>query len=146
MASDVPDRLRHLLASQALAVLATQDRGRPHASLVGFAATDDLRHLVFVTPRASHKFAHLKADDRAAMLIDNRTHRASDFTDAMAVTARGRAREVAPKQGSPLLDLFLRKHPQLEGFATSPDAALVVLDIDAYRVVTHFQDVTELHP
>ena len=146
MASDVPDRLKQLLSSQALAVLATQDRGRPHASLVGFAATDDLKHLVFVTPRASHKFAHLKADDRAAMLIDNRTHRASDFADAMAATARGRAREVAPKQGSPLLDLFLREYPQLEGFATAPDTALVALHVEAYRVVTDFQEVTELRP
>lgn len=63
--------LRELLETQLLAVLGTHHQGEPHASLVGFAASPDLRMLYFATGRATRKHADLAADARASMLIDN---------------------------------------------------------------------------
>jgi len=46
-----------LFTSQKLAVLSTQHQGQPHASLIAFAASDDLKELFFATRRATLKFA-----------------------------------------------------------------------------------------
>jgi len=64
---DSPERirpvLRELFVSQRLAVLATHDDdGQPYASLMAFAATDDLKYLLVVTGRPTRKYANLSAD------------------------------------------------------------------------------------
>lgn len=42
--SQIEQRVRDLLESQRLAVLATHNRGQPYANLMAFAGTDDLKH------------------------------------------------------------------------------------------------------
>ena len=95
--SKVKRNLRKLLRSQPLAVLATQNQGQPYASLVAFASSDDLKSLYFATTRATRKYANLSGDSRVAMLVDNRSNNASDFSLAMAATATGTAVEVDPR-------------------------------------------------
>jgi len=68
--------VRRLLDGQLLAVLGTHHAGAPYTSLVAFAATEDLRSLLFATSRATRKWANLTDDARASMLIDSRTNRA----------------------------------------------------------------------
>ena len=56
----VRERLGELFRSQNLAALSTQNAGQPYASLVAFYAADDLRHIYFVTPKTTRKFATIK--------------------------------------------------------------------------------------
>jgi hypothetical protein len=51
--------LKELFLSQPLAVLATQFNGQPYGNLVAFAATEDLRGLLFATARGTRKFANI---------------------------------------------------------------------------------------
>jgi hypothetical protein len=53
------ETIKRILDSQKLAVLATQRDGRPYGSLVAFAATDDMKNLLFATTRATRKYANL---------------------------------------------------------------------------------------
>ena len=138
--------IRELFASQRLAVLATQGAAGPHTSLVAFAATDDLRHLVFATQRETRKFANLAADPRVALLVDDRSHRAADLVEAAAVSAAGRAHEALGEERERLAGLLLRKHPALEPFVAQPDCALVAAAVEAYQIVTRFQSVVEFRP
>ena len=136
---------RKLLTSQPLAVLATHGDTGPYASLVAIAATDDLRHLLFATTRATRKFANLQADARVAFLVDNRSNEAADFRDAVAATIRGRAAEVADTEREALLALYLGRHPHLSDFVASPTCAFLRVQVESYFVVTRFQEVMELH-
>src|SRR5512136_3185486 len=97
--------LRKLLQSQPLAVLATQNQGQPYASLIAFASSDDLKSLYFATTRSTRKYANLSSDSRVAVLVDNRSNKASDFRWAMAATATGQAREVGPAERESALEL-----------------------------------------
>lgn len=137
--------LQDLFASQRLAVLATKANGQPYSSLVAFAATDDLKQLIFATMRATRKYANLAADSRVSMLVDNRSNRPSDFRKAVAVTALGRAEEVQEPEKEHLMKIYLKKHPQLEEFVRSPSCALIKVDIEKYYMVRRFQNVMELH-
>jgi hypothetical protein len=137
--------LRGLLTGQLLGVLATHNDGEPYASLVGFAATPDLSRLLFATGRATRKHANLVADARASLLVDNRTNRAADFTEAAAATAVGVVEEINTDERSLFDEVFLAKHPHLESFARSPSCVPLQLRVSVYMVVTRFQHVIELH-
>jgi nitroimidazol reductase NimA-like FMN-containing flavoprotein (pyridoxamine 5'-phosphate oxidase superfamily) len=138
--------LNDLFTRQHFAVLATHQEGRPYASLVAFAATPDLRRLVFTTMRATRKFTNLSADARVALLIDNRSNQETDLSQAVAVTATGRACEALGSDRAALEELFLAKHPSLADFVASPGCAVLAVDVDLYYVVSRFQNVYELRP
>jgi putative heme iron utilization protein len=137
--------LRELLETQLLAVLSTHRDGEPYSSLVGFAATPDLKRLLFATGRSTRKLANLEADARASMLVDNRTNRAADFTEAAAATAVGIVETVGEDERAEFERVFLAKQAHLESFVRSPSCVPLRLRVSVYLVVTHFQHVMELH-
>jgi heme iron utilization protein len=137
--------LRDLFSSQSLAVLATYGSEQTYGSLVAFAATDDLKSLLFATTRATRKFDNLTRHPKIALVMDNRANQESDFHQAVAVTATGTATEVEPSERNRLLSLYLSKHPYLKEFVSSPTCALLRVDVDSYIVVSQFQNVMELH-
>ena len=136
--------IRNLLESQRLAVLSTQNQGQPYSNIIAFAATDDLRHLVFATTRATRKYTNLMADSRVAVLVDNRRNDPADFAEAAALTALGKAWELQGVERQQLLQVYLEKHPYLEAFVASPTCALLRVKVDKYIVVTRFQEVREI--
>jgi len=140
------DSLRRLFASQRLAVLATHKNGQPWGSLVAFAATDDLKTIVFATSRTTRKYANLRNDARVSLLVDNRSNEARDFDTGTAVTVTGTAQETADDTRQELESVYLAKHPYLREFVSSPNAALMVLKVERYNVVTQFQNVVEVTP
>jgi len=132
-----------LLSSQRLAVLSTDDRGRPWSSLVAFAATPDRKSLVFATPRNTRKFANLSGNGRVSLLVDDRPNREEDFAEAAAATILGSAREVTGEERESCLALFLGKHPRLSSFARSPDSAVIRVEVEAFFVASRFQAGSE---
>jgi nitroimidazol reductase NimA-like FMN-containing flavoprotein (pyridoxamine 5'-phosphate oxidase superfamily) len=139
------ERLAELFNSQKLAALSTQKDGQPYASLVAFHAADDARHIYFVTPKTTRKFANLCAENRVAVMINNSTNRDSDFHEAISVTAVGKAHEVTGADKDRVLSHYLAKHPFLEDFARAKTSALVGVRVKSYFMVRNFQIVTELH-
>ena len=137
--------LKDLFFSQRLAVLATQGKGQPYGNLVAFMATNDLKHLLFATTRATRKYANISKNPRIAMVIDNRSNQEADFHQAAAVTATGIVKEVEGSEKEPLLRLYLSKHPYLKDFVSSPTCALLKMNVETYYVVRQFQNVMELH-
>ena len=133
--------LRKLLASQRLCVMATQGEGQPYSSLVAFAETDDLRHMLLATFRGTRKYANLCADPRVALLIDSRSNQVSDFHDAIAVTVLGRAEEVHGDERTRLARHYLAKHPQLAEFVASQECALLRVEVSDH-FVARFSEAT----
>jgi len=144
-AEEIQKHLRDLFTSQSLAVLATQNEAQPYASLVAFVATDDLKHIYFVTPKTTRKFANLEADGRVAVLINNSTNQSADFHQAISVTAVGDAQEMDGPDREQQLSHYLAKHPYLDEFAKSPTCALVRVTARSYYLVKNFQKVMEYH-
>jgi nitroimidazol reductase NimA-like FMN-containing flavoprotein (pyridoxamine 5'-phosphate oxidase superfamily) len=135
--------VHHLLRQQQLGVLSTMGEGEPYASLVAYTVSDDDRYLSFVTPRATRKFANLSANGRVALLVNNSINRPEDFLQAMAVTATGIAKPVSSRQKEDMLKHYISKHPHLEEFARSANSELVIIRVERYILVKHFQNVTE---
>ncbi len=135
--------IQSLLRQQQLGVLSTVGNDMPYANLVAFVASEDQRHLYFVTPRATRKYANLSANANVALLINNSNNHPDDFHDAAAVTAVGTASTVS---GSALVTVqkrYLAKHPYLEAFVRSPDCEMVDIHVIQYILVERFQNVSE---
>lgn len=137
--------LKSLLSKQKLAVLAIQDSKQPYGNLVAFIATDDLKHLLFATRRATRKYANISKNPRIAMVVDSRSNRVSDFKRAAAVTATGMVKEVVGPQKRRFQNLYLSKPPYLKEFVSSPTCALMKMDVETYYVVRQFQHLVVLH-
>jgi len=137
--------LKRLFSSQRLAVLATQSKEQPYGNLVAFVATNDLKHILFATTRATRKYANISENPRVAMVMDNRSNQEADFHEAAAVTATGVVKEVKGSEKETLLRLYLSRHPYLKDFVSSPTCALLKMDVETYYVVRQFQEVVELH-
>ena len=137
--------LKDLFSSQRLAVLATQNRKQPYGNLVAFMATDDLKHLLFATTRATRKFVNIFKNPKVAMVVDNRSNEESDFHQAAAVTATGVVKEIMGPEKARFQKLYLSKHPYLKDFVSSPTCALLKVEVETYTIVNRFQNVMELH-
>jgi general stress protein 26 len=133
----------NLLTQQQLGVLSTAGEKGPYASLVAFAVSTDLRHLYFVTPRTTRKFANLTANAAVALLVNNSLNDPEDFHKAAAVTAVGVAEAVKPPDLKPIREQYLARHPYLEEFAHSPSCELVDIQVARYILVERFQNVSE---
>ena len=125
--------LREIVSTQYFAVLNTIGQGLPHSNLVSFAATVDLKSLVFVTGRNTRKYRNVQDNHNVSLLIDNRTNRPSDTSQATAIAAIGIAREETDNR-SLLRDIFLARHPQLRHFVEAPDNAIMLVTIRKYIV------------
>ena len=145
LTQEIRDRLKDLCTSQKLAVVSTHSGGQPYASLVAFVASDDLRHIFFVTARTTRKFANLKKDPRVAVLINSSSNAESDFHEAVSITATGVAQEIKGSERQGILERYLSKHPYLDDFARSPSCALIRVAARSYYMVQNFQKVMELH-
>ena len=137
--------LNELLTSQKLAVLSTSSEGNSYASLVAFAATGDMKELIFATARATRKYEKLSHNSHVAMLIDSRSHHESDFHEAVAATAVGNAEEVQGPEKDKYLALYLKNHPHLIDFVKSPSCALIRVKVACYYFVSRFQNVVNIH-
>lgn len=143
--STIKQTISHLLSTQKLAVLSSYGKGQPYASLVAFAATEDLKHVIFATTRSTRKYNNLSSEPNAALLIDNRSNDEKDFSRAVAATVLGRSEEIKGRKKKQFQKIYLSKHPHLKEFISSPSCALFILHVQKYYVVSRFQNVQELH-
>ena len=142
--NDLPGQLRELLEDQRLAVISTRTGDQPYSNLICFAATNDLKHILFATTRATRKYANLMKESQIALLVDNRSHGLVDPFRALALTALGKAVELKGTESAQALSIYIARHPHMQEFASSPSTALFRMNVEKYILVRRFQDVMEL--
>ena len=137
-------RIRRLAKDQLYGVLCTQSDGQPYGSMVAFAFTEDLRHVVFGTPKATKKYEILTACRNVALVVNNMNRHPNDLMKVEAFTATGRASEITPTEpATRWANLLLQRHPHLEAFISSPSTALYEVEIGQFFFVRSFQDVSQ---
>jgi len=135
-----------LCREQRVGVLCTQRGGLVHASLVCLVATDDLKSIIFATPKNTRKYENMLRDSRVTVMVHDVADKEGRLCGAAAAMAAGRAAEVRGEERAALAPLFLEKHACLKDFVESPDSALMRIAVDAYRVALNVRDVVEFRP
>lgn len=138
--------IRALLSDQPYAVLCTRLGEQPYASLMAFAASEDLREIGFATPVTTRKYRFLGQADRVALLIDDRSRR-QDMMGVQSLTVTGRARELKPgAEAERWAARLSERHPYLADFARSPSCALFVVEVVRGFYCVRFQEVRVWRP
>jgi nitroimidazol reductase NimA-like FMN-containing flavoprotein (pyridoxamine 5'-phosphate oxidase superfamily) len=143
--SDLKDTIRRVLDRNHLAVLATQHRGQPHASLMAFTPIEGVRYIIFATYRGTLKHQSLVEDGRAAVLVDGGGGDTARTHGRMVVTAIGEATEIPEEERAAHIAAHLARHPDLREFLRSPDCVLMRVSVAAYQVVGGIDDVQWYH-
>lgn len=139
------DRIRTILADQPLAVLSTQRHGQPYSSLMAFAHSADLRELIVATGQSTRKYQNISLDSRVSLLVDNRTNSEEDFHAAAALTILGTARRIEAEERPAYESIYLKRHPYLHKFLSSPNTTIIKIEVGHYLLVSRFQEVMEYH-
>ncbi|MDZ4724182.1 MAG: pyridoxamine 5'-phosphate oxidase family protein [candidate division Zixibacteria bacterium] len=139
--------IHRLIEDQLYGVLCTQSDGQPYGSMVAFAFSEDLKHVVFGTPRATKKYQILAACRNVALVVNNMSRHSNDLMKVEAFTATGRASEIT-QTGIPSqwVQSLLKRHPNLEAFVLSSSTAIFEISIARFFLVRSFQKVTEWTP
>lgn len=135
---EVKGTVRRLLRTENLGVLATVGEGQPLCSLMTFAATEDMRRIIFATRRDTAKFRNLLENPRVSMLIDSRVRAGEDFTRTVAITITGEATETAGRLRDELAHVLLEKHPHLRDFVSAGESAVVAVEVERCYLVSGF--------
>ena len=132
-----------MLKNQFFCVLATQSNDKPYCSLVSYAVSNNYKEIIFPTLRNTSKYNNLKQNPNISLLIDTRTNRKNDLTDAQALTVLGTANEINKKLYENYYEIYLNKHPDLKDFVTNRDCSLITIKVCKYILVSNFQNVIE---
>lgn len=139
--------LRRLLDGQLYGVLCTQGQGQPYGSLVAYAITPDLNSAIFATQKGTRKYRLLSKCAQVALVVDNRSALPGRLMEVEAVTATGRAHEMATGPDCEKWSRLLTdRHPYLDTFVRSVSCGLFRIDIVRYLHVTRFQEVRQWVP
>jgi hypothetical protein len=134
--------LKRVIESQYFAVLNSYGEGTAYSNLISFAATGDMKTLVFITGRNTRKYRNMQVNSNISLLIDNRTNQPADITGAVAITVIGAARDETDKKTS-LRGLFLARHPQLGEFLDDPGNALMTVRVREY-IIAGFKETQRI--
>ena len=127
--------VKNIAADQYFAVLNSLGENLPYNNLVAFTVSDDLKSLVFITPRNTRKYDNIKQNARVSLLIDNRTNQPSDISQALAVTVIGTAQEET-REKNHWQKLLLDKNTELEKFINDPDNIVIKVTVSEYIIAS----------
>ncbi|MBW6463437.1 MAG: pyridoxamine 5'-phosphate oxidase family protein [Bacillota bacterium] len=139
--------IKEIIFNQPFAVLATQGEGQPYTSLISYAASTDLQHLVFATPVQTRKYSQIIKNKRVSLLIDNRSQQPESINLIRAITVTGQARPLENEEEvEQWARLLLNKHSYLAKFVNSNTSGLILIKVVRYFYVRRFQEVYQWIP
>lgn len=141
------DSIRELCQEEKFAVLATEGKSQPYASLVSFVTSLDLKYIAFATSKHTRKYSLLEENKRVAFVIDNRGEKSNRIDYISSITVTGKSKILTdPEEEKKWKELLTDKHPYLSDFVKSPEVAIIVVEVFRYFYVRRFQEVLEWIP
>lgn len=138
------EKMKDLVRSQSVCVLATVSGGQPHCSLMSYAVDDGCREMYMVTFKKTKKYRNLKENPAVSLLVDTREEdRAERRHRARALTVNGRFEEVRDEMKRDAVKaLLIERHPHLKALADSPDADFFTVRIHSMQLLEGVEEAS----
>ena len=139
--------LKAKLEKQRFGVLTSIKENQPHSTLVALVISDDLKKIIFATPRATRKFEAIKKNPNVALFMDDRENKPEDISKAVTISAVGKAIiiEDSDENLGQYRAKYLYKHPYLSDFLEAKETAIVEILVKQFQIVSKFKNVRELN-
>ena len=135
-------KIKELIGSNDVCVLATVAGAAPHCSLMSYAAAEDGREIYMITHKNTKKFKNMEGNPGVSLLIDSREmDRGENRYRAKALTVTGTYENVKdePKNGE-IRRRLLERHPHLKNFIEDPQAQLILVRVKAFQLLEGVSD------
>jgi nitroimidazol reductase NimA-like FMN-containing flavoprotein (pyridoxamine 5'-phosphate oxidase superfamily) len=131
------EKMKDLVRSQNVCVLATVSGDQPHCSLMSYATDADCREMYMVTFRKTKKYRNLKDNPAVSLLIDTRKEDCGEKRhEVRALTVNGLFEEVKDQKKRDMIRaLILERHPHLDVLAGDPDAEFFTVRIKSLQLL-----------
>jgi len=138
----VLEKMKELIRSQDMCVLATVAENRPHCSLMAYVTDDHCREIYMVTHRNTAKFRNATENPSVSLLIDTRLEDEGERRQrARALTVSGlfeRIENHEPREA--IRARLLERHAHLRDFAAHPEAEVFAVKILALQLLDGITD------
>jgi len=142
MPNDTLEKMKWLVRGHDTCVLATVSEGRPHCSLMAYAADDACGEIYMVTPRATTKYKNLMNNPLVSLLIDTRADQPGRRPpDAQALTVEGKFLPIRDREKRASVEARLTAaHPYLKEFMDSEDAEVFSVKVVSFLLLEGLSD------
>ncbi len=122
-------KIRHVIQSQDICVLATSRHNVPHTSLMAYVASEDCTTFFMATYRNTRKFANILSNSEVSLLLDNRNENTPrNRLDFQSLTIHGKAEILQnPDKITHAERLLHQKHPHLHDFLAGEGIAFIAI-------------------
>jgi general stress protein 26 len=131
------DKMKEVIQSQDMCVLATVSGDKPHCSLMAYVTDKDCRSIYLITHKDTSKYLNIVENPSVCMLIDTRLiHRGEERHSAKALTVNGVAESIveSTERVSFYTD-FLERHRHMKDFASHPNAEVLAVRIKSLQLL-----------
>jgi len=136
------EKMKELIRSQDMCVLATVAENRPHCSLLPYVTDDHCREIHMVTHRNTAKFRNATKNPSVSLLIDTRLEEEGESRQrARALTVTGLFERIEiPERREAIRARLLERHAHLRDFAAHPEAEVFAVKILALQLLDGITD------
>jgi nitroimidazol reductase NimA-like FMN-containing flavoprotein (pyridoxamine 5'-phosphate oxidase superfamily) len=138
------EKMKDLVRSQAVCVLATVSDDQPHCSLMSYATDVQCREIYMVTFRNTKKYRNLTDNPTVSLLIDTREEdRGEKRYQTRALTVDGVFEEVKDQTKRDMIKArLLERHPHLVALTDNPDAEFFTVRIKSLQLLEGIADAS----
>jgi hypothetical protein len=144
--STLKEFIEGALQTSQFAVLATEGKGQPHASLIAITPFAGFRQLIFATYRNTLKYRNLIHNSKVAVLIEGRDVNLKDPNGSIVLTIIGHTEEISIAENEAAYQAHLKRHPKMKSFMLSSDCALITVIAQSYQIVNGIDDIKWITP
>ena len=125
------DRMKDLVKSRDICVLATVSGKTPHCSLMVYTTDDACREIYMVSHRETTKFKNITENPSVSLLIDTREeHSGPRRQEAKAITLDGFYKKIEDGKKEELVrSKLLERHPHLKSFMADSGTEILCIRI-----------------
>ena len=142
MTTEMLAKMKSLVRNHDTCVLATASKGRPHCSLMAYAADDACGEIYMVTHRTTSKYRNLTDNPHVSILIDTREeHPGRRRPEARALTVEGEFRPIQDKERQLSAKArLIEAHPYLKDFIENEDAEVFSVKVVSFLLLEGLSD------
>lgn len=130
------DRMKELLKTRDMCVLATCSDNKPHCSLMGYITDEPIERVYLVTLKSTRKYRNLMQNSQVSLLVDTRSEHGGLRENIQALTVSGTCAPVDEgEHKDAVFRRFSRAHPHLSGLLNDPDMVLLCLRIESFLLL-----------
>lgn len=136
----IKEKIGTVLQTSGFAVLATENNGQPHTSLIAITQFGNFSQIIFATYRNTLKYRNLTLNNKVAVLIEGEYSNLQGLRESVVLTIIGYTEDISKTGNEAAYQAHLKRHPEMESFMLSPDCVLIRVIARSYQVVYGIDD------